>query len=629
MASFDFFTQARGPEIDIDLFPRARQMGAQTGNLIKTPLQAGIEGAIEGVKTGFSLVDKYQEIQIQQNQIDQQPVENQIRQNQARIGAIQADIAETQGYINSETEAQQLELKKAELDQKVNDIRVKKELTATLSSSDPKVRASVIDDPKYIDIFSKNPALFEEAVGKNWNLLTPDQQESAARRIDFMKAQQLEIQKERQNAQLTDALLKNRQKVVDDFNKDGFWNWATSGLSREEALKQIEVYPAGTKTIVDGKIDRNAPDRIGDEILPSDKGYDVFRNGVRIRSGVDSGTATKFSSLKNVEDAYAALGRRAVLGAPSPADKVEQQMAATQAAATGGTNSGLEQRLKSFETPQPTPTVEPKPNATIVEQARAGFNEVAKNPPQGMQGKTLEERLFQKKNAYKTRLSTQRNQASKESFDILNAITPTVTPSITPRKPIDTSTPDAALSSIAKQPVKLRLDTSYRVPNEVKNTVLTNPLLDAEPPLYKGLATVESQGKTDAVSPTGVRGLYQVTKATAAQYGLNRDVPEEGILAGKLYLADLTSQFNGNIHLALAGYNAGPDNVAKAVDDADSTDWNAVKKFLPNYVSARKWEEVKDYPDRVLSAATAYLGLNEVDDRYFYAMLQVAGLVEV
>lgn len=52
--------------------------------------------------------------------------------------------------------------------------------------------------------------------------------------------------------------------------------------------------------------------------------------------------------------------------------------------------------------------------------------------------------------------------------------------------------------------------------------------------LWRAMAEQESGNNVNAVSPTGVRGRRQVTKATARQYGYNRDDPfEEAAASGK------------------------------------------------------------------------------------------------
>ena len=74
-----------------------------------------------------------------------------------------------------------------------------------------------------------------------------------------------------------------------------------------------------------------------------------------------------------------------------------------------------------------------------------------------------------------------------------------------------------------------------------------------------GLAEHESGGfDPEAVSPTGVRGLFQVTNATGSRYGQTpetRNNPEISTHAGLSYYRDLLAQTEGNHHRALRLYN--------------------------------------------------------------------------
>lgn len=85
-----------------------------------------------------------------------------------------------------------------------------------------------------------------------------------------------------------------------------------------------------------------------------------------------------------------------------------------------------------------------------------------------------------------------------------------------------------------------------------------------EPALVKAVIAVESAYDPAAVSPKGAVGLMQLIPGTAARYGVKKiDDPRENVSGGTRYLRDLLEMFNGNLDLALAGYNAGEGAVQK------------------------------------------------------------------
>lgn len=83
--------------------------------------------------------------------------------------------------------------------------------------------------------------------------------------------------------------------------------------------------------------------------------------------------------------------------------------------------------------------------------------------------------------------------------------------------------------------------------------------------LIHAVITAESGFNASAVSPKGASGLMQLMPATAQRYGVrNIFDPAENIHGGVRYLRDLITMFNGDVKLALAGYNAGENAVIRA-----------------------------------------------------------------
>jgi soluble lytic murein transglycosylase-like protein len=85
-----------------------------------------------------------------------------------------------------------------------------------------------------------------------------------------------------------------------------------------------------------------------------------------------------------------------------------------------------------------------------------------------------------------------------------------------------------------------------------------------EPLLLFSVMHQESAFNNQAVSSKGARGLMQLMPATAARFGVkNIFDPEQNIHGAAQYLRFLLDLFDGNVSLALAGYNAGEGAVKK------------------------------------------------------------------
>jgi soluble lytic murein transglycosylase-like protein len=79
-----------------------------------------------------------------------------------------------------------------------------------------------------------------------------------------------------------------------------------------------------------------------------------------------------------------------------------------------------------------------------------------------------------------------------------------------------------------------------------------------DPRLILLVMQAESGFRFRAVSPRGATGLMQLMPSTAVRLGVNNILdPRENIFGGVKYLRWLLDRFEGDLKLALAGYNAG------------------------------------------------------------------------
>lgn len=82
--------------------------------------------------------------------------------------------------------------------------------------------------------------------------------------------------------------------------------------------------------------------------------------------------------------------------------------------------------------------------------------------------------------------------------------------------------------------------------------------------LLHAVVTAESAYDANAISRAGAVGLMQLMPETAKRYGVsNRRNPSDNLNGGTRYLRDLLRQFDNNLVLALAAYNAGEGAVRK------------------------------------------------------------------
>ncbi len=106
-----------------------------------------------------------------------------------------------------------------------------------------------------------------------------------------------------------------------------------------------------------------------------------------------------------------------------------------------------------------------------------------------------------------------------------------------------------------------------------------------DPNLVTSIIKAESNFNPNAVSKAGASGLMQLMPNTAKSLGVtNIFEPKENIEGGIKYFKGLLDEFDQNLPLALAAYNAGPEVVKKTnnIPPIDETQ-NYVEKVLKFY----------------------------------------------
>ena len=83
-----------------------------------------------------------------------------------------------------------------------------------------------------------------------------------------------------------------------------------------------------------------------------------------------------------------------------------------------------------------------------------------------------------------------------------------------------------------------------------------------EPAMVMAIIMAESSYNPKAISKKGAKGLMQLMPTTARSLGVKDSFnPEHNINAGVRYFKKLLNQFDGDVELALAAYNAGSRKV--------------------------------------------------------------------
>jgi len=182
----------------------------------------------------------------------------------------------------------------------------------------------------------------------------------------------------------------------------------------------------------------------------------------------------------------------------------------------------------------------------------------------------------------------QRTDYSIDNFDFRNGVK-AVEPVVEAPKPLNGKTRSRSKPAYGSKtnpapsipaaplvsPTVLSLNASAANPSELRGYTTGSSEVDGyliqsgksngvDPLLLYSVMHQESSFKSRAISPKGARGLMQLMPGTAMRFGVtNIFDARQNIEGGARYLRFLLDRFDGDVRLALAGYNAGEGAVEK------------------------------------------------------------------
>lgn len=147
----------------------------------------------------------------------------------------------------------------------------------------------------------------------------------------------------------------------------------------------------------------------------------------------------------------------------------------------------------------------------------------------------------------------------------------------------------AALAALSHDSAAKLSKPTFQMVTDLANAYGRDLLLhsigtDVSPALALAVISVESAGKTDALSVAGAQGVMQLIPATAQRFGVDDATDAaQNIRGGIAYLDWLIKEFKGDVILALAGYNAG-ENAVK--DNRGVPPYSETRSYVPKVLAA-------------------------------------------
>ena len=150
----------------------------------------------------------------------------------------------------------------------------------------------------------------------------------------------------------------------------------------------------------------------------------------------------------------------------------------------------------------------------------------------------------------------------------------------------------------------------YPLPEDYAGPILSYSRSAGVPAhLVAGIIRQESAFDPRATSPVGARGLMQLMPPTAREMSRKVGIsyqpdrlydPDLSVRLGTTYVRELLDSFDGNVELALAGYNGGPNRIRRLWQESGP------RARLDDFVETLDLDESRNYVKRILVLADSY-----------------------
>lgn len=626
-----YFSKPDIPQYSISLFSDAAVQGAQAGNAIPGVAKSIYEGVNKGIQNAQSI--EYNDLQIQKakQQVIQETAESYQLQLQQSI--LQANSDATKAAKTAELEAANLQAIQKR-DDIVNSQAIGKLITDKTLPVKEKTDA-ILSNSGFQDTLFRDPdralqvlgAL--EAQGADKNVIT-----AARNQFDAVRQQKQQMEdQEYQRRQRIQNSEKNRAESAEATSAlgglPGFMDAQTKpGYDYRNVniypVDSVELTPEGKVRMQNGNVVRK-PIKLGS----TTPGYMMIYGDEVIEPFLSEEAGKQYQKYLNTYKV-----NQNSIGAPTPAASTQNVPANVAAVDPRG----------PAVTPTPSPT-----NQNIIDQKKGQNQQAfakAESLGQGAgyqamvtQGRSLANKQMPAPNFIITSQSTP-IPAGTPQLTVAPTDTPTAIPTATPSPTGTIAYGEEKLSQVLGGPsVKLNVsDVRSAATPDVITRINGIEALKDQPAILKGMAAVESSGRTNAVGGAGV-GLFQFEPAAASDVGLaleDRSNPDRATPAAVNYLSRqyqgvekaLNKVFNQqgvnrkpDPRFVLAAYNGGLGWIERGIR-AGHTDWDSMKEYLRSVKNPTAGRINTEYPDKVILASMPFIvGGNMSDDDYVRTLI--------